>query len=198
MIEPCGWPLSGTMSLCRLAVSRLGLTSPPAPFRVGVAPTDSFSPKIESSSSMRARSAASDAIAQRRDEFANPGGILAEQARRWRRSGRRPSPHRAGTGRDGRPADWPTPTAASPQAAPITSPPSAPDDIAARQVAGIEQRRGARDHHAAEQAEMQAQERAVMRPRPQSRPRTAPPPPGRGSRILASTRVLAIFFMAKA
>src|SRR4051812_18927375 len=41
-IEPSGGHLRTRTSSCRLAVSRFGLTSPPAPFRVGVAPTDNL------------------------------------------------------------------------------------------------------------------------------------------------------------
>src|SRR6185437_8236767 len=42
MIEPSGGRFRARVSICRLAVSRFGLTSPPAPFRVGAAPTDSY------------------------------------------------------------------------------------------------------------------------------------------------------------
>src|SRR5258706_3855716 len=42
MIEPWRGRFRNQNSGCRLVVSRSGLTSPPAPFRVGIAPTDSF------------------------------------------------------------------------------------------------------------------------------------------------------------
>ena len=48
MIEPSGGRFQARVSLCRLAVSRFGLTSPPAPFRVGAAPTDSYLSKKSS------------------------------------------------------------------------------------------------------------------------------------------------------
>ena len=42
-------------------------------------------------------------------------------------------------------------------------------NVAARQIAGIEQRRGARDHHAAKQAKMFFDDRAIMAQRHKSR-----------------------------
>src|SRR5258708_28318145 len=42
MIEPCSGRFQERHFRCRLVVSWLGLKSPPAPFRVGIAPTDSF------------------------------------------------------------------------------------------------------------------------------------------------------------
>src|SRR5437899_1518951 len=42
MIEPWRGRFRNQNSGCRLVVSRSGLTSPLAPFRVGIAPTDSF------------------------------------------------------------------------------------------------------------------------------------------------------------
>src|SRR5258707_10380677 len=65
MIEPWRGRFRNQNSGCRLVVSRSGLTSPPAPFRVGIAPTDSF-PKTES-------------VSERRDKSAYPRRILSEQ-----------------------------------------------------------------------------------------------------------------------
>ncbi|MEI7932799.1 MAG: hypothetical protein WCI21_07070, partial [Alphaproteobacteria bacterium] len=42
MIGPWRGRFRDRKSLCRLVARRLGLTSPPAPFREGNAPTDSF------------------------------------------------------------------------------------------------------------------------------------------------------------